>query len=81
MIYLNNIIIYSNDIFTNSKYIKEVLKYLCKASFYVKAEKYKFYSELVEYLEYILFPFRLTLSDNKIRTIQNSSELKTVKPS
>ena len=65
--------------FTNYKHIKEVLKFLCKASFYVKADKYKFYPDLVEYLESILSPSRLTLLDNKIRTIQDSSKPKIVK--
>ena len=54
MIYLNSILIYSNTMFTHYWHIKKVLKQLCKASFYTKVEKYKFYSELVEYLRYIL---------------------------
>ena len=49
--------------------MKEVLKCLYKASLYVKAEKCKFYSELVEYLGYILSPSGLTMSDNKVKII------------
>jgi len=71
MIYLDNILIYSNDMSKHHQCVKEVLKHLCKASLYAKAKKYKFYSELVEYLEYILFPSGLTMSDNKVKIIQD----------
>jgi len=53
------------------QYIKEVFKYLYKASLYVKAEKCEFHSELVEYLEYILFPSGLTISNDKVKIIQD----------
>ena len=61
------------------KYIKEVFKYLYKASFHVKVEKYKFYSESAEYLRYILSSSRLTMSDNKTETIQSWLELNKFK--
>jgi len=34
---------------------------ICKAKLYIKAEKYEFHSNLVEYLRYILFSFKLTI--------------------
>ena len=49
--------------------VKKVLKYLYKAGLYIKAEKYEFYSELVEYLGYILFLSGLTMSSNKVKII------------
>jgi len=52
-------------------YVKEVLKYLYKVGLYAKAEKYKFHSELVEYLGYILSPFSLTMFDDKVKIIQD----------
>jgi len=55
VIYLDDILIYLNNMSKHHWYIKEVLKHLYKASLYAKAEKYKFHSKLVEYLEYILF--------------------------
>jgi len=63
MIYLDNILIYSNNM--------SELKYLYKANLYAKAEKYKFHSESVEYLEYILSSFSLIMSDNKVKIIQD----------
>jgi len=61
------------------QHVKEVLKHLCKASLYAKAEKCKFHSESVEYLGYILSPSDLTMSNNKIKIIQDWPEPKKVK--
>ena len=69
MIYLDNILIYSNNMSKHHWHIKKVLKQLHKAGLYTKAEKYKFYFKLVEYLGYILSPSGLTMSDNKVKII------------
>jgi len=59
--------------------MKEILKHLYKAGLYAKAEKCEFHSQSVEYLEYILSPSGLTMSNNKIKIIQDWPELKKVK--
>jgi len=79
MIYLDDILIYSNNMSEHHRYVKEVLKCFCKAGLYVKAEKCKFHSELVEYLGYILSPSGLTMSNDKIKIIQDWLESKKVK--
>ena len=79
MVYLDNILIYLNNMSKYHWHVKEVLKYLYKAGLYTKAEKYEFYSELVEYLGYILSPFGLTMSNNKVKIIQDWLEPKKVK--
>jgi len=61
------------------QHVKEVLKHLCKAGLYAKAEKYEFYSESVEYLGYILSSSGLIMSDNKLKIIQDWLESKKVK--
>ena len=71
VIYLNDILIYSNNMSEHYRYVKEVLKHLCKTSLYAKAEKCEFHSESVEYLGYILSPSGLTMSDNKVKIIQD----------
>ena len=78
MIYLNDILIYSNNIFEHHQHIKEVLNHLCKASLYAKVEKCKFHSESVEYLRYILSPSGLIMSDNKVKIVQDWLEPKKV---
>ena len=79
MIYLDDILIYSNNISEYYQHIKEVLKHFCKASFYAKVEKFEFHSELVEYLEYILSSSGLTMSNDKVKIIQDWPEPNKVK--
>ena len=71
IIYLDNILIYSNNMFKHHWHIKEVLKHLHKAGLYAKAEKCEFHSESVEYLGYILSFSSLTMFDNKVKNIQD----------
>jgi len=71
MIYLDNILIYLNNMSEHHQHIEDVLKHLHKASLYTKVEKYKFYSELVEYLGYIPSPSSLTMFNDKVKIIQD----------
>jgi len=79
VIYLNDILIYSNNMSEHHWHIKKVLKYLCKTSLYAKVEKYEFHSKSVKYLGYILSPSGLTIFNNKVKIIQDWSEPKKVK--
>ena len=79
MIYLDDILIYLNNMSEHHQYVKEVLKRLRKAGLYAKTEKCEFHSELVEYLGYILSPSGLTMSNDKIKIIQDWPEPKKVK--
>ena len=79
VIYLDDILIYSNNMSKYHWHVKEVLKHLHKTSLYAKVEKYKFYSESVEYLGYILSPSGLTMSNNKVKIIQDWLKPKKVK--
>ena len=79
VIYLDNIFIYLNNMSEYHWHVKEVLKHLHKAGLYTKAEKCEFHSELVEYLGYILSPSGLTMSNDKIKIIQDWLEPKKVK--
>ena len=69
IIYLDDILIYSNNMSEYHWYVKKVLKHLHKTGLYAKAEKYEFHSELVEYLGYILSLSGLTMSDDKVKII------------
>jgi len=79
VVYLDNILIYFDDIMQYQSHIKEVLKRLQKARLYAKAEKCKFYSDSVKYLGYVLSPSGLTMSDAKVKTIQEWPEPKKMK--
>jgi len=79
MIYLDDILIYSNNMSEHHQHVKEVLKCLHKTGLYAKAEKCEFHSELVEYLGYIFSPSGLIMSNNKIKIIQDWPKPKKVK--
>jgi len=79
VIYLDDILIYSNNMSKHHQHMKEVLKHLHKAGLYTKAEKCEFYSKSVEYMGYILSSSGLTMSNNKIKIIQDWPEPKKVK--
>jgi len=79
VVYLDDILIYSDDIMQHWSHIKEVLKKLQKAGLYAKAEKCKFHSDSVEYLGYVLSLSGLTMSDAKVKTIQEWLEPKKIK--
>jgi len=61
------------------RYVKEVLKHFHKTGLYTKAKKCEFHSKLVEYLEYILSLSGLTMSNDKLKIIQDWLESKKVK--
>ena len=76
VIYLDDILIYLNNMSEHHWHVKEVLKCLRKAGLYAKAEKCEFHSKSVEYLGYILSSSGLTMSDDKIKIIQDWLEPK-----
>jgi len=79
VVYLDDILIYSDNITEHWSHIKEVLKQLRKVGLYVKPEKCEFHSDSIKYLDYILSPSRLTMSNAKVKTIQEWLEPKKVK--
>jgi len=79
VVYLDDILIYSDDITQHQSHVKEVLKRLRKLGLYAKAEKCKFHLDTIEYLGYVLSPSGLTMSDAKVKTIQEWPEPKKIK--
>ena len=79
MIYLYDILIYSNNMSKHHWHVKKVLKYLYKTGLYTKVKKYEFYSKSIEYLGYILSLSGLIMFDNKVKIIQDWPEPKKVK--
>jgi len=79
VVYLDNILIYSNDITQHWSHVKEMLNRLQKARLYAKAEKCEFHLDSIKYLGYVLSPSGLTMSDTKVKTIQEWPEPKKVK--
>ena len=74
VVYLDDILIYSEDKSLHTQHVKEVLRCLHKFGLYAKVEKCKFHTDTTEYLGYILSPSGLTMAPKKIQVIQDWPE-------
>jgi len=79
VVYLDDILIYSEDMESHKQHIREVLRHLRLHGLFAKLEKCEFHSDSVEYLGYCLSPEGLTMSLDKIQTISNWPEPRKVK--
>ncbi|KAG6328823.1 hypothetical protein ID866_10266, partial [Astraeus odoratus] len=71
IVYLNNILIYSQDMVSHKKHVHKVLHCLCKHGLYAKPEKCEFHTTSVKYLGYCLSLEGLTMSAEKVQAIQD----------
>src|SRR5712675_1500875 len=65
-VYLDDILIYSDNTSEHRQHVCEVLKHLWQHGLYARADKCEFHSTSVEYLGYIMSPDGLTLSTDKV---------------
>jgi hypothetical protein len=79
IVYLDDILIYSDDMSQHRKHVKEVLRRLRKHGLYTKARKCEFHRNSVEYLGYILTYDGLRMAKDKVQTILDWPELWKVK--
>jgi len=79
VVYLDDILIYSEDMESHQQHVREVLRCLRLHGLFAKPEKCEFHSDSVEYLGYRLSPEGLTMSPDKIQTISNWPEPRKVK--
>jgi hypothetical protein len=79
IVYLDDILIYSDDMSQHKKHIKEVLCRLQKHGLYANAGKCEFHRDSVEYLGYILTSDRLHMAKDKVQTILDWPEPQKVK--
>jgi hypothetical protein len=80
IIYLDDILIYSDDMSQHKKHIKEVLRRLRQHGLYANAEKCEFHKkDTMEYLGFILSPNGLLMSKEKVQTIIDWPEPRKVK--
>jgi hypothetical protein len=69
IVYLDDILIYSDDMSQHKKHVKEVLRRLRKHGLYANAGKCEFHRDSVEYLGYILTSNGLRMAKDKVQTI------------
>jgi hypothetical protein len=79
IVYLNDILIYSDDMSQHKKHVKEVLRRLQKHCLYANAGKCEFHRDSVEYLRYILTSDGLRMAKDKVQTILDWLEPRKVK--
>src|ERR1700719_2446494 len=71
IVYLDNILIYSDNMDIHKTHVQEVLKRLRENGLYAGADKCEFYSESIEYLGFRLSSEGLSMDPAKIQTIQD----------
>ena len=79
IVYLNDVLVYSENPEVHREHVKEVLRRLRKAKLYAKIEKCTFSADTVEYLGYILSPSGLTMDPDKVKVITDWPEPRKVR--
>ena len=69
VMYLDDILVYSNNPKQHSAHVREVLTWLRRNWLYTQADKCEFHCNSCEYLGYMLSPNGLTMAQNKIQAI------------
>lgn len=79
VVYLDNILIFSNNPEDHKQHIKEVLKRLRNNKLYASPDKCEFHKTLVEYLGFHISMDGLTMDHSKVQVIQDWPEPRKVK--
>lgn len=69
IIYLDDILIYSNNEEEHIEHVKQVLQRLREVGLYAKAEKCEFHTTSVEFLGFVVTPDGIKMDDKKIQSI------------
>ena len=69
LVYLDNILIYSDMLEEHCYYVHEVLLQLWNNKLYARGDKCSFHDDMVEYLGFILSPNGLTMDLSKVNTV------------
>src|SRR6266436_9451288 len=74
IVYLNNIVIYSNSKEEHFKYVKWVLQRLTDKKMPIVIKKYKFYIKKTEFYRFIIELGQLSIDLKKIKAVVNWQE-------
>jgi uncharacterized protein (DUF362 family) len=70
IMYLDNILIFSNLEEEHVRHIKEVLRRLRDAKLYLKLPKCKWHTQRTKYLGYVVTPKGIEINQERVKTIQ-----------
>ena len=79
VVYLDDILIYSDDETSHREHVREVLRRLRANGLYASGKKCFFHRDKVEFLGFILSPEGLTMDEAKVKVLQNWPEPHKVK--
>jgi len=79
VIYLDDILIYSDNPEQHSAHVREVLSRLRKHDLYCKPEKCEFHATKIEFLGYVVSPDGIFMDPGKVKTIQDWPEPKNLR--
>ena len=79
VIYLDDILIYSDNMDDHKKHVKEILKRLRENWLYASPTKYVFHRDRIKFLGFVLGVDGLRIDKSKTQTIQNWPTLRRVK--
>ena len=79
IVYLDDILVYSDTEEEHRLHVKEVLQRLREAKLYLKLSKCEFHTQETEYLGYIVCPEGVKIDPSRIQTIQEWPMPKTVR--
>ena len=71
VVYLDNILICSNNLEDHRKHVEEVLRRFCIHQLYAFPAKCAFHKESVEFLGFILGPEELAMDEQKVKVIRD----------
>ncbi len=77
--YLNDILIYSNDLEMHCSHVHKVLRKLNKRALYVKKSKSKFKAKKIKFLNYIIQSEQIEKNSKKMNAVKNWPSLRQVK--
>ena len=77
--YLDDILIYSDDLEMHRSHVHQVLKKLNKRTLYVKKSKSKFEAKEIEFLDYVIQPGQIEKDPKKTDAVRNWPLPKQVK--
>jgi len=77
--YLDNILIYSDDLEMHRSHVHKILRKLCERVLYVKKSKSKFEAKKIKFLNYIIQFEQIKKNSKKTNTVRNWPPPKQVK--